>query len=130
MAWHCVSVYWSFYIVSMRVNNSATRANYMSDFPLWLRNRHSCFLRFWCFEVSISSFDVFHGLLVPFLNDLIFTLKLYSAFKERRHKVLCKPAFNILIVILQLKRLRMNKEERALMPPNFCLERDRVVASH
>lgn len=88
------------------------------------------FLSFYCFEVSISSFDAFHGLLVPFLNDLIFTLKLYSAFKERRHKVLCKPAFNILIVILQLKRLRMNKEERALMPPNFCLERDRVVASH
>ena len=25
----------------MRVNNSATRANYMSDFPLWSRNRHS-----------------------------------------------------------------------------------------
>lgn len=55
----------------MRVYNSATRANYMSDFPLWLRNRLSCFLRFCCFEVSISSFDVFHGLLAPFLNDLI-----------------------------------------------------------
>lgn len=52
------------------------------------------FLSFCCFEVSISSFDVFHGLLVPFLNDLIFTLKLYSPFKEWRYKVLCKPAFN------------------------------------
>ena len=52
------------------------------------------FLRFCCFEVSISSFDVFHGLLVPFLNDLIFTLKLYIPFKEWRYKVLCKPAFN------------------------------------